>query len=634
MERRHFNTLLLALTPSSLRAQGGPRLFLNAARVDALKASILTTHAELWRSARRKADSIIAKGIPKYSEAAEPNDEMLWQREVGNKIPLLALVSLLVDDQKYFAATVAWTTACCRYPHWGMGSEDGSGLAAGHLLFSLALVYDWLGKCLPEDVRELLRGTLLQRGAIMYSAATGELPLERSYWRLLYMTNRLWVNAAGLAAAGWALGDEPGASKWVELAFEKFRRTETFRAGDGASHEGIGYWSYGLEYQLKFWHLAADLAGVTASGDWWKNTAAYRQYLALPRNAWKEDNTAVDFADSERADGYGADHLLYRLAALHRDPHAQWLAGELKRAGVTNSISHWLDLLWFDPTVPAKAPADLPTQWHFGDMGIVSARSGWSGDESLVVLKCGPPIGHFATDKLNYNLGIGHNHPDANHFVIFGCGEWLLRDDGYAWKDTGQHNTLLVDGKGQAGEGQAWFNAAPLRAVKVHPRILKAVASEQLDEISGDAAVAYPESAGLKRYVRRHYFLKPDVLIVVDDIEVDAPRKLELRFHPEYPCEQRADGSLLARGAKASLRIDLLTRDGVAVTAGDINGRDKAGRPMPMHTVQMQVTRDRWKNLVAFSWAPGSSEPVRLSLERAGEEWVVRAGARSVRVEF
>ena len=41
------------------------------------------------------------------------------------------------------------------------------------------------------------------RGAIMYSAATGELPLERSYWRLLYMTNRLWVNAAGLAAAGW-----------------------------------------------------------------------------------------------------------------------------------------------------------------------------------------------------------------------------------------------------------------------------------------------------------------------------------------------------------------------------------------------------------------------------------------------
>lgn len=74
---------------------------------------------------------------------------------------------------------------------------------------------------------------------------------------------------------------------------------------------------------MKFWHLAADLAGERPSSAWWKNTAAYRRYLALQRNAGKGDNTVVDIADSERADGYGADHLLYRLAALNRDPHAR-----------------------------------------------------------------------------------------------------------------------------------------------------------------------------------------------------------------------------------------------------------------------------------------------------------------------
>jgi hypothetical protein len=633
MLRRHFTGLLLAGSVSRLRAQSGrPRLFLTPGRIAALKAAITATHAELWRSAQRKADSIIAKSVPKYPAQVGPNDELLWQREVANKIPLLALVALLTEDQKYLTATIEWAMESCGYPHWGTGTEDGVGLAAGHQLFSLALVYDWLGDRLSSDARETLRRTLLQRGATMYAAGKGELPIERSYWRLTYLTNRLWVNAAGLAGAGWALGDEPGVNQWIELALDKFRRTETFRGADGASHEGIGYWSYGLEYQLKFWHLAADLAGETPSSAWWKNTAAYRQYLALPRNSWKEDNTAVDIADSQRADEYGADHLLYRLAALNRDPHAQWLAGELRRAGVTSSVPQWLDLLWFDPSVTAKGPAGLPTLRHFDDMGIVSARSGWSGDESLVVFKCGPPIGHFATDKLSYNLGIGHNHPDANHFSIYGCGEWLLRDDGYAWKDTGQHNTLLVDGKGQVGEGFAWFDATELNTVKVHPRVLAAVFSESLDEISGDATAVYPPASGLKRFVRRLYFLKPDVLIVADDIEVDAPRRLELRFHPESPCDRGSDGSFLARGPKATLRIELFTKDGVEETAGEVDGRDKAGKAMPMHTVRMGVTRAAWKNVVAFSWSPNGTEPIRLTQERAGEEWVLRAGERSVRL--
>jgi len=633
MLRRHFTVLLLALSSSRLRAQNGrPRLFLNPGKIEALRAAITTTHAELWQSAKKRADSIIAKPPPKYPQQVGPNDEQLWQREVANKVPLLALVSVLTEDREYLTAAVEWSMALCGYPHWGTGVREGTDLAAGHQLFSLALVYDWLGDRLPADARETLRRTLLQRGATMYAAAKGELPIWRSYWRIAYLLNHLWVNAAGLAAAGWALGDEPGAGKWVEVALDKFRQTETFRGPDGACHEGIGYWSYGVEYLLKFWHLAAELAGESPASAWWKKTAAYRQYLALPRNAWKEGNTAVDIADSLRQDEYGADHILYRLAALNRDPHAQWLAAELRRARVTNSVPQWLDLLWFDPSVTEQGPAGLPTLRHFEDMGIVSARSGWSGDESLVVFKCGPPAGHYATDKLSYDLGLGHVHPDANHFTIFGCGEWLLRDDGYAWKDTGQHNTLLIDGKGQVGEGSAWFNAGGLNAsrVKVHPRVVAAVSSESLDEISGDAAAMYPPVLGLKRYLRRLYFLKPDVLIVADDIETDAPRRLELRFHPEYPCEKREDGSFLARGPRASLRIELMTKDGVEATAGEIDGRDRDGKPMPMHTVRMVATRSAWKNVVAFSWSANGAEPVRLTQERAGEEWVFRAGARSI----
>ena len=636
MLRRHFPALLFALARTPLRGQASkPSLFLNPERIAALKTAIGSTHADLWRSARRKADSIIAKSLPTPPATEEPNDEQLWQRDMANRIPLLALVSLLAEDPKYFHATVEWSLASCSYPHWGLGTEDGVSLAAGHQLFSLALVYDWLNDRLPRDARETLRRTLLQRGATMYSAAKGDLPIERSYWRFAYLTNHLWVDAAGLAAAALALAGEPNVVQWFKLALDKFQQSEQFFGSDGASAEGVGYWTYGVEYLLKFWNLAADAVGARPSSPWWKNTAAYRQYLALPRNAWKEDFTAVDIADSMRTDEYGADHILYRLAALHRDSHAQWLASELRRAGVTSSIPHWLDLLWYDPTVTPQPPTALPTLRHFEDIGIVSARSNWSGDESLVVFKCGPPAGHFAADSYSFPVGPGHAHPDGNHFMIFGGGEWLLRDDGYAWKETGQHNTLLIDGKGQVGEGFPWLNyGLNSSLIRVHPRMLTARSSESLDEISGDAAALYPQAAGLKRYLRRLFFLKPDVLLVVDDIETDTPRRLELRFHTESPCRKTEEGLFFARGLKASLRIELFTKDGVTTTAGDVNGRAKDGRPMPMHTVRMESSRSSWKNAVAFSWAPSGADPVTVTAERAGEEWIFRGGGRSVRLSL
>jgi hypothetical protein len=633
MLRRHFNALLLALCHSRLRAQAnGPRLLLNRSKIEALKVAITTTHAELWRSAKRRADGFAARPTPQYEQPG-PNDEQLWQRDAANKIPLLALAFLLSEDSKYLTAATDWAMASCGYPQWGTGYFNGTDLAAGHQLFSLALVLDWLADRLPAEARTTLRRTLLERGGRMYAAANGDLPVDVGFWRSSYISNHLWVNMAGLAAAGLALGDEPVAKKWFALAVDKFRRSESFRGEDGASHEGIGYWTYGVEYLLKFWQMAGDLTGEKPSSAWWKNTAAYRLYLGLPRKAWKEDYTVVDIADCMRSDEYGPDHILYRLAALNRDPRAQWLAAEVRRAGVTNSASQWLDLLWYDPLLVPQSPVGQPTLRHFEDMGIVSARSGWSGDESLVVFKCGPPAGHFAAGKFTFDpVGIAHVHPDANHFVIFGCGEWLLRDDGYAWKDTGQHNTLLIDGKGQVGDGSAGFNSGGVKMISINPRVIAANSSETVDRIAGDATTIYPVAAGLKRYVRTLYFLKPDVLIVVDDIEVGEPRRLELRFHTESPCERREDGSFLARGAKALLRIEPFTIDGVEATAGEVGGRDRNGQPMPMHAVHLQATRSTWKNIVAFCWSSSDAEPPRLTSERVGEEWIFRAGERSVRL--
>ena len=628
----HTDKYILKPLPAPLVAKKGvhPRLYLDAKRVASLREAVATTHASLWKEVRAQADAAVKDGPPPYRKDDKwSGEEQLYQRGVGNAMPLLALSYLVSGDRKYLDSARAWARASCGYETWGLGRTDGMDLAAGHQLYGLALVYDWCYSDLDDESRALIRGTLTKRaGAMFESAASGN-----RWWSKAYLQNHLWVNVCGMSAAGFALFDENDeALKWIGLPLDKFRRTTEALGSDGASHEGVGYWGYGVEYLLKFMYLARELLGVDLYGhDWWRNTAAYRQYLALPRNAWTPRNNIVDIGDCPRGNWYGPDYLLRALAHEFKDGHAQWLAAQVDAANVDSAEARWLNLIWFDPGIAEQAPADLPTLRHFNDMDIVSARSDWSGDESLVVFKCGPFIGHHGVQSFSYDPGGGHVHPDANHFVLFGAGEWLIRDDAYSAKLTSQHNTLLIGGKGQLGEGQTWFvGAAPL-ALKARPKILRAESTPSLDHMAGDAREAYPRNLGLTRFVRHVLFVKPDVLLVLDDIALEKTAPLELRFHTEQPLEKAADGTFVARGAKALLRVEPLSADGLKVEVGEdaIKGEhgSKTGK---LSSLRLSGERAEWRNAVACTWGGAGREPGRVSLKVTGQQWTFTCGPRTV----
>jgi hypothetical protein len=375
-------------------------------------------------------------------------------------------------------------------------------------------------------------------------------------------------------------------------------------------------------------HLARQLLEVDLYGyEWWRQTAKYPLYLSLPRAAWTRGNCIVDIADCPRGHWYGPDYLLRGLAREFRDGHAQWLAEQVDEANVTAPGAPWLNLVWYDPSVAAEPPARLPTLWHFDDMGIVSARSDWSGSEALAVLKCGPFIGHKAVQEFTHDPGGGHVHPDANHFVLFGSGEWLLRDDGYRAKWTGQHNTLLVDGRGQLGEGKMWFSGSELLRLKARPRILRAHSSADLDHIAGDASEAYPHDLGLRRYVRHLLFLKPDVLIVCDEVELGQPHELELRFHPESRQFAREGSAFVFTGRKAALRLEPLTLTDVRLEAAELEVAGRHGeRTDRMFAVRLSRKAEHWRNAVALSWTEAGQPPQRVVLDAKGDVWTFRRG--------
>lgn len=255
-----------------------------------------------------------------------------------------------------------------------------------------------------------------------------------------------------------------------------------------------------------------------------------------------------------------------------------------------------------------RPPDELPTLHHFTDLGIVSARSDWSGDESLLVYKCGPLIGHKAIDAFSYDPGGAHVHPDCGHFVLFGQGQWLITDDGLGPKQTANHNTLLVDGRGQLGEGHDDFLGEQPLAYKANPSTLCAESHAGLDHVAGDAAAAYPPSCGLRKF-RDLLFVKPGVLIVVDDITTDRECNLELRFHmPSQPVRQ-GDGAYAVTVSDARLRILPVADEKVEVgplpenVANTVRDASKG--------LALRNKAAQWRNAVVFTWSAGESPRAR-----------------------
>jgi len=224
-----------------------PRLYLDASRVAEFRSAIHTTHADLWAEVRTLADRAVGRGAPAYRRSdAQSGDEQLWQREVGNTMPYLAMAYLMTGDKPYLDVAKQWALASCGYATWGYGPYDGKDLATGHQLFGLAIIYDWCYHDIDEASRQRIRETLVSRASAMFQAAA----TRDTYWYRSYLQNHLWVNVCGLGAAGFAMFDETQeAPRWIGLASDKFRRTMTYpikiEVGDGSAMTTV--WSCSTE---------------------------------------------------------------------------------------------------------------------------------------------------------------------------------------------------------------------------------------------------------------------------------------------------------------------------------------------------------------------------------------------------
>ena len=150
----------------------------------------------------------------------------------------------------------------------------------------------------------------------------------------------------------------------------------------------------------------------------------------------------------------------------------------------------------------------------FKNSGYGILRSGYGKNDCLV---------SFKSSVYDYRF----QHFNQNAIEVFVEDFNVILDSGTSWmhhlnysnryRDTSAHSSILVDGKGQ----------------KTHTKntggnIVKFETNENFDYICGDASRAYSK---VDKFLRHILFIKPDILIIYDYIELESIGTVEWLWH-------------------------------------------------------------------------------------------------------
>ena len=122
-------------------------------------------------------------------------------------------------------------------------------------------------------------------------------------------------------------------------------------------------------------------------------------------------------------------------------------------------------LLWYHPSLKPGDLALLPTWRYFPDLDIAAFRQSWTDPDALATFfKCGNyggvEINKYAESftPVHY-VNVAHDYPDAGDFLLAWRGHLFATNTG--GKHTSGFNTILVNGKGQDGEGEGYTQPVP-----------------------------------------------------------------------------------------------------------------------------------------------------------------------------
>lgn len=551
------------------RAGAHPRLYFDADDVVTLRAR--RQHpalAELWAGLRKSASAAretgpIAHGGDTFArlDSTYLLPTLLGYFDVLNRgrarISTNAFVGLLDDDA---AARQAARTALLEVaswqtwvPPWFEAHGQHTYYPVGQLASAVAFAYDVLHDELSADERRRVRRALLERAIL-------------PTWREYVLDNRImadtsnWIShtvggsiiaAAAIFGDGTEEEDEALALPLNGLLMKIEDHMAASFLKDGSYGEGISYLEFDLETLGPMLYALERVFGQS----YWERTQV-RESLQYHLHTLADPiGESLDMGDTHPPGG----HNIQPVIARSDDPVLRWLGDRFERRTI-------YDFLFFDERVAPRPPSGSGSR-IFAVKGNAVFRTGWTGDDGLVLFRAGPTF--------------NHNHSDQGSFQFRALGETLVTEAGWSdyYKDpyydtfytqAAGHNTLLVDGNPAS---QDIGDTPQFAALDRYPRITDATVSATYDAVGSDLTSVY--RGRLQRYVRRLVYLKPDVLVVFDRVRssgeaasytwrLHVPSRDGLTVKTSGPAPNATYG-----GEHAAMAIQPLSSAPIALKAGD-----------------------------------------------------------------
>lgn len=637
-----------------------PRLFFTAQNLPAMRERAKGADKKLWSDVLKDLQTL-ERGAP------DPKDEDLYksgldsrkkgaisQYEVAFQIAQTSYAYAIEQDEKYLEAAKKWTLAACAMPIWGYTyNKPNVDLPPAHLLYAVAFSYDILFDKLTIAEKAIIKEKLVVQSRLMYDYFK-----YKPKKRYTYSQNHTWIPMAGLAVAAYVLMDEtPEAQAWAQLSRAVYDRTMQTFARDGYFYESFHYFGFAFRWAIRYFDAHRQATGENLY-EQMKPSFGRMKYFAM-HSILPDRKNVFDFADigdgslnrnntSKREKLYGEYDILYRLASVYQDSEAQTVGDFIRTETDLGTREPMWAFINRDRNLTPAPLSQIPTEVYFEDNGTIFRRTDWTPSATAFAFRAAPPEGHHAArlaSKISdWRQNTGHAHPDANSFIIFANGKYLTGDTGYLGiKNTDDHNTILVNNRGQEKDGiyEMFKDVSNERLDKI--RIAEISGNADYLYVRGEAASAYYEDLGLKKFDRNFLFVASRYFVVWDELEADKPGEFSFLLNADREIKINGNTADLINEnaalrviriapdiAKSSVVPQMIQARGLpgSVSNGDTEQRgvqlqtitDKTNKTEFWHFLQPVLTGDansapkieKTANGLKIIWANGDEDSINL----------------------
>ncbi|MFP3940771.1 MAG: heparinase II/III family protein, partial [Thermoanaerobaculia bacterium] len=481
-------------------------------------------------------DPVVDRGLPDPKRVMELNRHQ--------HLPRLARAAFLLGEERYAREVVEQLLSWIDQNPPGLGVHWSSSLEIAlrtqSWFWALALV-------LPSGVLTEPAARRIGRSLV------AQLEHVRRYPSVYSSPNtHLLGEGASLFAGGVLLCDARGAGSWLRQGAELLTGgLEQQVSADGVHWElSTCYHAYALELALQALVLAR-WNRVPLPRSFRSRVEAMAVFL---RHVARPDGTLPLLGDDDGGRAFALAGSSYRdVADLLVAAAAVFGRGDLlpasPAAGACEGATWLLGPEGWDvlDRLEAVAPGEGQGCFRDADGGAyVIQRGGWRRDDAHLVFDAagmGRPSG-------------GHGHADALSVTLSAGGRELLVDPGTylyngrpGWRDafrsTGAHNTVVVDGRSQSEPGGSfrWRREAPVRLVDVGSASGVEWAVAEHD--------GYRDLAGGGvTHRRRVVWVPPSYWLLFDELRGAGEHTVELLFHLPPDAEVSAPAGSGAREAR------------------------------------------------------------------------------------